>query len=95
MNEKDPARFEEPDKEEKPIPADKNCYCVHCFQDKPESSMSVVDDCCQACLDRAFSRDDRWDIIMSSLRKWVDSGLEGKEDKTVVLSRIKTYLKGR
>jgi len=97
MSEKDPARFQEPDRESEQQGKvfESKYYCVHCFQDKPESAMSVVDECCQTCLDRAFDRDNKWDIVMMRLRGWVDNGLDGKEGMTVVLSRIKAYLKGR
>ncbi len=94
MSEKDPPRFAEPDREEKLMPEDKNCYCVHCFQDKPESAMSVVDECCQACLDRAFDRDNRWDDMLNIIRKWTDYALENRI-YLGTLWKIKAYLQGR
>lgn len=87
-------RFQEPEAEETQIPEDK-FYCVHCFQDKPESSMSIIDDCCQVCLAKAFDRFDAWDNMLDTIRKWVEEGLSYKEDKVIVLSKIQAYLKGR
>jgi hypothetical protein len=91
-------RFQEPD----PEPKQDDCnvekfYCKQCGAEKPDYRMSQEDGLCQTCLDRALERDSSWDIIMHSIRSWVNEALFAKTDGTIttVLYRIKTYLKDK
>lgn len=100
MSEINIPRFQLPDKEEKPIPEDKNCYCVHCFEDKPESAMSVIDDCCQACLDEALGLLKGKDMFLKTIRENCEEGIKAGEEGDRFTCRAYhvinlAYLKGR